>query len=91
MIAFLFALFWLGVCGMLFGVYHERDRKPVSHCFFCGHYDAAPFGLYETDAEIRDLVGDFIPQNTPVCIDCRTLTKGAAKAALAHERKINAV
>jgi hypothetical protein len=80
MLALLFVLFWLGVCGMLFGVYHERDRKPVSHCIFCGHYDAAPFGLYETDAEIRDLVGDFIPQNTHLCMRCRELILDAARA-----------
>jgi hypothetical protein len=91
MLALLFVLFWLGVCGMLFGVYHERDRKPVSHCIFCGHYDAAPFGLYETDAEIRDLVGDFIPHNAPVCGDCRTLALGAAKAAIAHGEKKHVV
>lgn len=65
---------------MIFGVCHSRDRKPISHCRFCGEANAAPFGLYEIDAEINELTGDFVKHGDPLCNQCRKIILESARA-----------
>jgi hypothetical protein len=65
---------------MIFGACHDRDREQSTRCVRCGNSNAAPFWLYEMDSEIRELTGDFIPQNTHLCMRCRELILDAARA-----------
>lgn len=89
MLAFLFVLFWIGVCAMLGGAFKSgiREREPISHCTKCDRTDGMPFGFCEHDAEIEALTGDLIiKRGDSICNHCRNLILESAKAVLANRK-----